>query len=474
MAETIAAISTPSGEGGIGIVRVSGPASLEIMKRTMYNCPETPEPRHAYFGKVVEDTAKITNIEESDVIDEAVFLYMKGPASYTGEDMLEIQAHGSNVSLRKILESVLSLNIEGVRMAEPGEYTKLAFLNGKMDLAQAEAVIDIITAKTELSLGIAEAQREGRLSENIKNIRQQLLDVLAQMAVDIDYPEEDEDNIGSGASHEVIENLRIVASDIDELVDTIKIGRIARDGIRVVIVGKPNAGKSSLMNALLGEGRVIVTDIPGTTRDTVEETASVNGVPIVLTDTAGVRETDDTVEKIGIEKTRKAISTADIVILVLDGSNDLDEEDDAVIEYLDKMNDDHVIVVINKEDLGVSITEEMVREKLSGAKVIKTSLVGKSALEAASNISSAIGEIYNFGDIYQAENGIITSERHAHLLRKASNDIYDAIGMIENDEPIEVAELSAHYAYDSLGKIIGEDVGDEVLDTVFSRFCLGK
>ena len=470
MAYTIAAISTAPGEGGIGIVRVSGPQSEALMRRLMAGCPEDIEPRHAYVGKVVNDSSS----EDAEVIDEAVFIYMKAPASYTGEDMLEIQGHGSNVSLKAILSAVLNSGLPDVRMAEPGEFTKLAFLNGKMDLSQAEAVIDIIKAKSDLSLEIAEGQRAGRLSENIQDIRDALLDVLAQMAVDIDYPDEDYGDGEGGAYREIIDQLRWIHSDVDELLDTVRIGRIAREGVRAVIAGKPNAGKSSLMNAILGEGRVIVTDVPGTTRDTVEESASLGGIPIVLVDTAGLRDSDDKVEKIGIERTTQAIAGADMVILVLDGSQALDEEDDRVISFIEKMNTDHILVVINKEDLGRSVTEEAVLERLPGVRVISTSLIGKGAIEAARNVSEAVGEMFDLGGINVRETNIITNERHVHQLRKASIDIDEAISMLQNGEPVEVAELSAHYAYEGLGRIIGEEVGDEILDTVFSKFCLGK
>lgn len=469
MADTIAAISTAPGEGGIGIVRVSGPQSENLMKRLMLSCPEEIEPRHAYFGKVVKDSS----VEGAEVIDEAVFIYMKAPASYTGEDMLEIQGHGSNVSLKSILAAVLASGLDDVRMADPGEFTKLAFLNGKMDLSQAEAVIDIIKAKSDLSLEIAEGQRAGRLSDSINEIRESLLDVLAEMAVDIDYPDEDYGD-DSGSYSEIIEQLRWVHSEVDELLDTASIGRIAREGVRAVIAGKPNAGKSSLMNAILGEGRVIVTDVPGTTRDTVEESASLGGIPIVLVDTAGLRESDDKVEKIGIERTTRAIAGADLLIIVLDGSQELDEEDYKILNFIQKMNTDHMLVVINKEDLGKTISEDAVLEALPGVRTITTSLVGGGAVEAAKKVSEAIGEMFDLGSINARESNIVTNERHVHLLRKASIDIDDAISMLQRGEPVEVAELSAHYAYESLGKIIGEEVGDEILDTVFSKFCLGK
>jgi len=467
LADTIAAISTAPGEGGIGIVRVSGPQSLSLMKRLKFACPENIEPRRAYFGRIVRDSSD----PEAKVIDEGIFLYMKAPASYTGEDMLEIQAHGSNVSLRAILAAVLDSGLPDVRMADSGEFTKLAFLNGKMDLSQAEAVIDIIKAKSDLSLEIAEGQRAGRLSENIKDIRSTLLDVLAQMAVDIDYPDEDYE---TEAYDELIAQLKEVLAGVENLCETASIGRIAREGVRAVIAGKPNAGKSSLMNAILGEGRVIVTDIPGTTRDTVEESASLSGVPIVLVDTAGLRESEDKVEQIGIERTTQAIAGADLVILVLDGSRELDEEDEKVLSFIEKVGMDHVLVVINKEDLGRSVSEDTVRSRLPGAVIISTSLVGKGALEAAKKVSGAVGEMFDLGGINVRETNIVTNERHMHLLKKAAADLGESIGMLQNGEPVEVAELSAHYAYESLGKIIGEEVGDEILDTVFSKFCLGK
>lgn len=463
MAETIAAISTALGEGGIGIVRVSGPASLDVMRKLMCACPETIEARHAYWGKVIGSDDKI--------IDEAVFLYMKAPNSYTGEDMLEIQAHGSNVSLKEILRTVLNGGYDGIRMAEPGEFTKLAFLNGKMDLSQAEAVIDIIKARTDMSLEIAEDQRAGRLSSEIGNIRESLLSILANMAVNIDYPDEDIEDV---QNEEFAKQLRWVLNDIENLLDTVAIGRIAREGVRIAIVGKPNVGKSSLMNALLGEGRVIVTDIPGTTRDTVEESASLGGIPIVLVDTAGLRETDDVVEKIGIQRTEAAIATADIVMLVIDGSEGIQDSDDEIIQYIEHINGSKVLVVLNKADLGVSITEDEIRDKIPACTVVGTSLVGRGTIDAARKVADTVSEMLEIGNVTAKESSIVTNERHIRLLKKASDDIEEAIGLLVNGEPLDVAELSTRYAYESLGYIVGEEVGDDVIDAVFSKFCLGK
>ena len=470
MAETITAISTAPGEAGIGIVRTSGPASLQIMKRLMADQPSEVEPRHAYLSRVVYNSED----EDSEVIDQAVFLFMKAPNSYTGEDMLEIQGHGSNAALKNILRAVLDSGADGVRMAEPGEFTKLAFLNGKMDLSQAEAVIDIIKAKSDLSLGIAESQREGRLGETVRNIRENLLDVLAEMAVSIDYPDEDEENTGSNTESELAGQLRWVQADIDELLDTVHIGRIAREGVRAVIIGKPNAGKSSLMNAILGEGRVIVTDIPGTTRDTVEESASMGGIPIVLIDTAGLRDTEDKVEQIGIERTEREIAAADIVILVLDGSRDLNDQDSKVLSYIEHIDSRNMLVIINKDDLGNEVSEDKVKEIFPKASVIHTSLVGPGATEAARRISAEIGRMAGLEGLRISEMNIVTNERHVSLLRKASNNISEAVAMLRRGEPVEVAELSARYAYDELGAIIGEETGEDVINNVFSKFCLGK
>ena len=463
MAETITAISTALGEGGIGIVRVSGPASEFIMRSVMKDCPKVIEARHAYMSKVVN--------EKAEVIDEAVFIFMKAPASYTGEDMLEIQAHGNNVSLREILATVLRCNDSRIRMAEPGEFTKLAFLNGKMDLSQAEAVIDIIKAKSELSLEIAESQHEGRLSKEIKEIRGKILDILAEMAVDIDYPDED---IAETLNNELINSIKDIKNDVLVLKNTSNIGKIAREGIKIAIIGKPNVGKSSLMNAMLGEGRAIVTDIPGTTRDTVEESLTLGGIPAVLVDTAGLRETSDLVEKIGIERAETATVEADLIVLVLDGSKKLDSEDQKIIDFIKKTGNDKVMVILNKQDLGKAITTADISSKIETLKIIQTSLKGAKISDTVKEISDAIVSILELGNVHIHESNIITSERHLNLLIKALENLEESVGLLQNDEPIEVAELSLKYAYNQLGNIIGEEVGDEVLDTVFSKFCLGK
>lgn len=455
MGDTIAAIATPQGEGGIGIVRISGDDSLNIMKKILRPCPAEVKPRYAYYGNIV-------NPESENVIDEAICLYMKAPHSYTCEDVVEIQAHGGIVSIRLILRTVLDC---GARMAEPGEFTKLAFLNGRMDLAQAEAVIDVIKAKSEMPLQIAERQLKGRLGTEISEIRESLRDVLAQMAVNIDFPDEDIEQV---ESQRFCEDLSKVKEKVQNLLDTCDNGRIAKEGIRVAIVGKPNVGKSSLMNALLGENRAIVTNIPGTTRDTIEESATIHGLPLVLTDTAGIRETDDVIEQMGIQKSHEEMEAADLVVLVLDGSRALSPED---VEILNQNKGQRVLVVLNKNDLGEAVSQDEVKDILPEAEIVQTSLL---RLNGADAVTHRIQEMFLEGIQNMQERSIVTSERHRDALNRGMESIVDGMNLLEMGESIEICELQVHNAYEALGEIIGETAGDEILDTVFSKFCLGK
>ena len=468
MSDTIAAISTPAGSGGIGIVRVSGPESLSIMRKVMQDCPDAPKDRHAYYSKVV-------SAGSGEVIDEAIFIYMKAPHTYTREDVLEIQAHGSIVAIRSILREVLAA---GARLAEPGEFTKLAFLNGRIDLAQAEAVIDLINAKSEIPERIAVSQLGGRLSREVTSLREALVDVLAEMAVNIDFPDED---IEEFTYDKFIGALDEVEQVVRRLLETADRGKIAREGLKIAIVGKPNVGKSSLMNGLLGQNRVIVTAIPGTTRDTVEESVSIGGMPVVLVDTAGMRESEDLVESIGIERSREEIEAADLIIFVIDGAEHLEDEDletgRRIAETRANNRSKRVIVVLNKEDLGAAVIGQEIRELLCVAEddpsvsVIRTSLITDSGADA---VRSEILRMLDSGAVISENGNTITNERHRQALLSADASLREASGLLKRREALEIAEVEARAAFDKLGEIIGESAGEEILDAVFSRFCLGK
>lgn len=482
--DTIAAISTPPGEGGIGIIRISGFKSLAIMEEIFTpanpsgNDKGDPEcgdergmegdkpirregfkPRHAYFGTVHD--------ENGDEIDEAICLFMKAPHTYTCEDMCEIQAHGSMVSLRMILGAVIR---RGARLAEPGEFTKLAFMNGRIDLSQAEAVMDIISAKAYMPHDIAVKQLGGALGNEIEDIRSEIRDILAQVTVNIDFPDED---IEEAEYSELEASVQTEMNRISRLRTSADTGRIARDGIRAAIVGKPNVGKSSFLNAVLGAERAIVTDLPGTTRDTIEEAASVQGVPIILTDTAGMRDTGDKIERIGIDRARDAMYSADIVIFVMDGSTKLTKEDFGIMNEMNNMEGkvSGLIAVINKEDLGTAFSEEEISERLPNAVIMRTSL---KEYGGERKVVEQILKTVLSGEIKSEMGNIIMNERHADALMRAEAEISDGLKAIRSGQALELAEIPIHASYDALGEIIGMTAGDEILDTVFSKFCLGK
>ncbi len=454
MEDTIAAISTPYGEGGIGIIRISGEQAKQVLDR-IFVPVGVPENRRLTYGKVVDPST-------GEHVDEVLAVFMKGPHTYTCEDVAEINCHGSVVSLRKTLALCYA---HGARPAEPGEFTKRAFLGGRLDLSQAEAVMDMISAKTPKTYDVAMGQLEGLLSREIKGIREKILDILVNITVNIDYPDEDIEEI-------VYEQLQVSVSDsmksIQDLLDTADSGRIVKDGLGVVIVGKPNVGKSSLMNALLKESRAIVTEIPGTTRDTIEETLNIRDIPVRLTDTAGIRDTEDTIEKIGIEKSKSSFNQADLIIFVVDGSQELTEED---LEILEFVRDKNAIVLVNKGDLGLALSLEELREELPKSAVIQASIREmKGIKEVEDTIESLV-----FGDkVRQNDSLLVTNARHESLLHQAYDALRDALEMIEREEALDFVEVDVNRSYGFLGEIIGETVGDDILDAVFSRFCLGK
>lgn len=456
MEDTIAAVATAYGEGGIGIIRISGERALDILKSVFQPASGSDEivSRRMTYGKVIDD--------DNRLVDEVLAVYMKGPKTYTAEDVVEINCHGSMVSLRKTLALVLR---KGARLAEPGEFTKRAFLNGRMDLSQAEAVIDLIKAKTDRSFDIAVSQLEGELSGRVGAIRERLLDVLVNITVNIDYPDEDIEEL---TYVELKKNISEINDMIEILTSSASAGRMIREGIRVAIVGKPNVGKSSLMNGLLRESRAIVTDMPGTTRDTIEEAISIRNIPVYLTDTAGIRETTDTIEKIGIEKTKEAFNSADFIIFILDGSEDLTDEDRLIMEYIGERN---ALVLINKNDLGQKIDAHEIRDAMPGVRVIQTSLIKG---EGITEIENTIEELVYGGRISQKESLMVNNVRHIELLNRAADSLQDAYTMADAGEALDFIEVDVKNAYELLGEITGETVSDDIISEVFSRFCLGK
>ena len=457
MEDTIAAVATAYGEGGIGIIRISGEEALPILQGIFefHGDTDTFTSRRMTYGKIIDK-------EKNQIIDEVLAVYMKGPKTYTAEDVVEINCHGSMVSLRKTLALVLR---KGARLAEPGEFTKRAFLNGRLDLSQAEAVIDMIRAKTDKSFDVAVSQLEGRLSLKVEEIRQKLLDLLVDITVNIDYPDEDIEEM----TYEKLEESIVETQDmIEKLLATSSTGRMIREGIKIAIVGKPNVGKSSLMNGLLKETRAIVTDIPGTTRDTIEEVLSIRNIPVYLVDTAGIRETSDKVEKMGIEKSKEAFNQADFILFLLDGSRPLEEEDLQIMELLKERKS---LVLINKRDLGEAISIEEISAKLPASQVIEASLLKGQGI---TEIEDAVEDLVYGGEIVQKESMMVNNVRHIELLEQAVKSLTDALHMSERREALDFIEVDEKNAYERLGEIIGETVSDDIINEVFARFCLGK
>ena len=457
MEDTIAAVATAYGEGGIGIIRISGEKSLDILRDIFEFGGETREiqSRRMTYGRIIDK-------ENNSIIDEVLAVYMKGPKTYTAEDVVEINCHGSVVSLRKTLELVLR---KGARMAEPGEFTKRAFLNGRLDLSQAEAVIDVVKAKTDRSFDVAISQLEGGLSLKISEIRQKLLDLLVDITVNIDYPDEDIEEI---TYENIGQNILLIANMIEKLLSTASTGRMIREGIRIAIVGKPNVGKSSLMNGLLKESRAIVTEVPGTTRDTIEEALSIRNIPVYLVDTAGIRDTSDKVEKIGIEKSKEAFNNADFVIFIIDGSRALSIEDEQIADHLEGKKS---LVLINKCDLSRAVDIKDVRKLVPDADIIETSLADGSGIE---EIEEFIENMVYGGEISQSHSTMVNNVRHIDLLARSRDSLNGARSMTAAGQALEFIEVDVRSAYESLGEITGETVSDDIINEVFARFCLGK
>ena len=416
------------------------------------------------YGHIVENLKEYDGFEvpESAIVDEVLVSYFKEPMSYTTENMCEINTHGGNIVVKNILELCLK---NGAEMAEPGEFTKRAFLNGRIDLLQAESVIDILDAKSERELKAGMNQLEGRVSKEIHDIKQKIMDVMVNVEVDIDYPEYDVEEVTNTEINEMLDG---VIADLSRLEKSFDNGKILKDGVKTAIIGKPNAGKSSLLNCILNEERAIVTEIEGTTRDTIEEFVTVEGVPLKLIDTAGIREAKDEVEKIGITKSKEIAKDADLIIAIFDSSKDLTDEDK---EILDIIKNKTAIVVLNKMDLVNKIDENMAEIKGVSKYIVKMSTLEQKGID---DLYKIIGNLFSMEEISLDNTTVITNVRHKNLISKALNSCREAKKSMELGMPLDIIAIFLKEILENLGEITGETVTDDIIDEIFSKFCLGK
>lgn len=445
------------GIGGIGIVRMSGKNCFEVLEKIFI--PKAKEPIENIKGY----TIKYGNIvENNEVVDEVLVSYFKAPKSYTTENMCEINSHGGNVIVRKILELCLQ---NGAELAEPGEFTKRAFLNGRIDLLQAESVIDIIHAKSEKEAKTGIKQLEGFLSREIAKIKQEIMEVMVNIEVTIDYPEYDVDDV---TNNEVSKMLESVQEKLKRLEKSFDNGKLIKEGIKTAIIGRPNAGKSSLLNAILKEDRAIVTEYEGTTRDTIEEFVTINGIPLKLIDTAGIRNAKDEVEKIGIAKSREIASSSDLVIAIFDSSKDLTDED---MEILELAKNKKSILLLNKIDLNSKIDENDQRLLSTSDNILKISALNRSGIEKLYEI---ITNLFHLDEINLDNENVITNLRQKNLITKAIENTKKANESIINKMPLDIIAIFIKDILEDLGSITGEVVTEDIINEIFAKFCLGK
>ncbi|CCI86818.1 tRNA uridine-5-carboxymethylaminomethyl(34) synthesis GTPase MnmE [Lactobacillus gigeriorum] len=453
--DTIAAISTPIGEGGISIVRMSGEEAVQIANRVFKGKDLEKVPSHTiHYGYIVDPA-------NDSMIDEAMVTVLRAPKTFTREDIVEINCHGGIVVTNHILQLLLA---NGARMADPGEFTKRAFVNGRIDLTQAESVMDIVRAKTDKARQVAVGQLVGGLHSKINELRQNLLDTLANVEVNIDYPEYDADQVTAKQMRAASET---IIAKIDKLLQSAQEGTILRNGLATAIVGQPNVGKSSLLNYLTQSDKAIVTDVAGTTRDTLEEYVSVRGVPLKLIDTAGIHDTDDKVEKIGVARSQKALEQADLVLLLIDASQELNDEDRALLELTANKKR---IIVLNKSDLGQKVTPEEMKA-ISGSEVVATSILKEDNL---SSLEDLIKQLFFSGIENSQDQILVTNQRQVGLLNKAKQQLKDVIQAVDDEVPVDIAQIDLTGAWETLGEITGDSAPDELINALFSQFCLGK
>ena len=455
--DTIAAIGTALSNSGISIIRISGKDSLNIIRKIFVSNSKIM-PNNIIYGKIVEN---------GKVVDAVLVSYFKNPKSYTGEDVCEINCHGGVQITREILQLVLE---NGARLAEPGEFSKRAFLNGKMDLTKAEAVINLINSKNTTQARIAANNLEGDLYKKIKEVREELIELMAHIEVSVDYPEYDYDEV---ENDNVISLLNKKVIEINNILSTYEQGKYIKDGVNVVILGKPNVGKSSLLNTLSRSQKAIVTEIPGTTRDVIEERINIGNIILNLSDTAGIRKTDDFVEKIGVKRSIEKIDEADLVIYLLNVESDIDDEDKEILSKIQNKGI-KLITAINKIDKGQKLKFDGILDELKRFgvnEVIKMSVLNNEGIDELKN---KIEEIFNTNDLDFENELIITNERHRDLLNKSKEYLEVAKKEIEDNEPIDIVSIVIKNATKSLGEIIGADVNQDIVNKIFEKFCLGK
>ena len=456
--DTITSISTPMGEGAIGIVRLSGSEAVEIGDKLYKGKKQLKDvPSHTInYGHIIDP-------ETDEVVEEVMISVLRAPKTFTREDIIEINCHGGILTINRILELTMT---HGARMAEPGEYTKRAFLNGRIDLSQAEAVMDFIRSKTDRASKVAMNQIEGRLSDLIKRQRQSILEILAQVEVNIDYPEYDD--VEDATTEFLLAQSKKIKNEIDQLLETGTQGKIMREGLSTVIVGKPNVGKSSMLNNLIQDNKAIVTEVAGTTRDVLEEYVNVRGVPLRLVDTAGIRDTEDIVEKIGVERSRKALSEAELILFVLNNNEPLTEEDRTLYEVI--KNED-AIVIVNKTDLERRLDIEEVKTMIGDTSLIQTSMLKQEGID---ELELQIRDLFFGGEVQNQDMTYVSNSRHISLLKQARQTIQDAIDAAEAGIPMDMVQIDLTRTWEILGEIIGESASDELINQLFSQFCLGK
>ncbi|MBI5974966.1 tRNA uridine-5-carboxymethylaminomethyl(34) synthesis GTPase MnmE [Staphylococcus canis] len=456
--DTITSISTPMGEGAIGIVRLSGHDAVAIAD-TLYkgkHSLQEVDSHTIHYGHIIDPSTQ-------EVVEEVMVSVLRAPRTFTREDIVEINCHGGILTINRVLELTMT---HGARLAEPGEYTKRAFLNGRIDLSQAEAVMDFIRSKTDRASKVAMNQIEGRLSDLIKRQRQSILEVLAQVEVNIDYPEYDD--VEDATTEFLLKRAKEIKHQIQQLLQTGAQGKIMREGLSTVIVGKPNVGKSSMLNNLIQDNKAIVTEVAGTTRDVLEEYVNVRGVPLRLVDTAGIRETEDVVERIGVERSRKALSEADLILFVLNYNEPLTEEDYKLYEVI---KHEDAIVIINKTDLEQRLDLEEVKQMVGDMPIIQTSMLKQEGIDA---LELQIRDLFFGGDIQSQDMTYVSNSRHISLLKQADQAIQDAIDAAEMGVPMDMVQIDLTRTWEILGEIIGESASEELIDQLFSQFCLGK